>query len=131
MTTPFLCVFLALVLTFGTKIPLAIAMRLRPGGYDNKHPRRQQAELEGWGARAHAAHANGFEAFAPFAAGVVIAHLAGLDEHRATILSVAFVVARTLYVVCYIANLDYLRSAVWGVGLLATCGLYLLPLLIG
>jgi uncharacterized MAPEG superfamily protein len=127
VTAPFLCVFFALLLTWGTKIPLGIAMRLRPGGYDNKHPRRQQSELEGWGERAHAAHANGFESFAPFAAGVVIAHLAGLDEHRATILSVTFVVARLIYPVCYIANLDYLRTAVWSVGFLATGALYVLP----
>ena len=40
----------------------------RAGGYDNHLPRAQQAQLEGWGARSVAAHQNGFETFAPFAA---------------------------------------------------------------
>ena len=30
-------------------------------------------------------------------------------------------------IAAYLANLDYLRSALWGVGFLATCALYALP----
>jgi uncharacterized MAPEG superfamily protein len=127
MTTPFLCVFFAWLLIFAPKIPLSVAMAKAPGGYDNKHPRDQQDRLTGWAARAKAAHLNGFESFPPFAAGVVIAHLAGLDPYRASLLAITFVVARALYPVLYILDLDYLRSGVWGVGLLATAGLYLLP----
>lgn len=126
MTLPFTCVFLAFLLCYAPKIPLSVAMA-RAGGYDNKHPRAQQRRLKGWGARALAAHQNAFEAFTPFAAGVVIAHLAELDEYRTTLLAVTFVVARTLYIGAYLANLDYLRSAIWGVGFLATAMLYVLP----
>lgn len=128
MTTPFLCVLIAFLLIFLPKVPLSIAMAKQPGGYDNKRPREQQAKLEGWGARARAAHYNAFEAFPPFAAAVIVAHLGGAgSDHRATVLAVAFVVARALYVAAYLADLDYLRSAIWGIGLLCTVALFCLP----
>ncbi len=127
MTTPFICVLIAFLLIYVAKVPMAVAMAKQPGGYDNKHPREQQAKLEGMGARARAAHSNGFEAFAPFAAAVLVAHAAGATDHRATILSVAFVVARALYLGAYLANLDALRSAIWGIGFLCTAALFCLP----
>lgn len=127
MTTPFICVLIAFLLIYLPKVPLSMAMARQPGGYDNKRPREQQAKLEGWGARAKAAHYNAFEAFPPFAAAVVVAHIAGASDYRASVLSVAFVVARTLYVGAYLADLDYLRSAIWGIGLLCTIALFCLP----
>ena len=63
MTTPFICVLVAYLLIYLPKLPLSAAMAKQPGGYDNKDPRGQQAKLDGWGARARAAHYNGFEAF--------------------------------------------------------------------
>lgn len=126
MSTPFVCIFIAFLLCYAPKLPLSLAMARQKGGYDNKHPRLQQARLRGFGARALAAQHNAFEAFGPFAAGVLIAHLAGLDERRATLLAITFVVARTLYIGAYLANLDYLRSAIWGVGFLSTAALYVL-----
>lgn len=127
MTTPFICVLLALLLIWPPKLAFSWALARSEGGYDNKHPRRRQAELTGWADRARAAHYNTMEAFAPFAVGVMVAHLAGLDQHRASVLSIVFVVCRVIYPVLYIANLDYLRTAVWTVGHAATLGLYLLP----
>lgn len=128
MTTPFICVLVAFLLIYLPKVPLSVAMARQPGGYDNKHPRQQQSQLEGFGARAAAAHYNGFEAFPAFAAAVFVAHLAGVGhDYRASVLSVAFVVARTLYVAAYLANQDYLRSAIWGIGLLCTVALFCLP----
>ena len=50
---------------------------VQSGGYNNHNPRDQQADLEGWGKRALSAHLYGFEGFAPFAAAVFVAHLAG------------------------------------------------------
>ncbi len=128
MTTPFVCVLIAFVLIYVPKLPLAIAQARQPEGYDNKNPRAQQDALEGWGARARGAHYNGFEAFPPFAAAVFVAHLGGAAaDHRASILAIAFVVARTLYIGAYLANLDYLRSAIWGIGMLCTVALFCLP----
>lgn len=127
MTTPFICVLVAFVLIYLAKVPLAMSMARQPKGYDNKHPRQQQSKLEGFGARAAAAHYNGFETFPGFAAAVIINHLAGIHDHRASILCVAFVVARILYVAAYLANQDYLRSAIWVIGFLCTVALFCLP----
>jgi uncharacterized MAPEG superfamily protein len=129
MTIPFFCIFLAFLLNMVSKGPVAIAMARQDGGYDNKNPRVQQAELVGWGRRAVAAHLNGFEAFPAFAAAVLVATAAGADPVWTVRLAVTFVVARVLYLPLYIGNLDLLRSAVWGIGFIATAGLFLLPLL--
>lgn len=127
MATHFWCIVAAWAVVYLTKAPIAVAMH-RAGGYDNHHPRAQQAKLTGWGARALAAHLNGFETFAPFAAAVLVAHVAGAPTSLVTGLALLFVVARVAYVACYIADLSSLRSAVWGVGFLATLGLFLAPL---
>ena len=124
MTTPLLCVGIAFLLVYLPKIPLSVAMAKSPEGYDNRHPRDQQAKLEGWGRRAAAAHANGFESFAPFAAAVLVAHVAKADVGTCSMLAVAHVVARAIYPIVYIADIHALRSAVWFAGFLATFGLF-------
>jgi uncharacterized MAPEG superfamily protein len=129
MSVPFICVFLAFLLNLASKGPVAFAMARRPGGYDNRTPRDQQAALEGWGRRAVAAHLNGFEAFAPFAAAVLVAVISGADPTWTARLAVVFVAARVIYVPLYIADLALARSAVWTVGFAATAGLFVLPML--
>ena len=129
MTTPIICIFIAFLLNFISKGPIALAMSRQPGGYDNKTPRDQEAALTGWGRRAFAAHLNSFEAFPGFAIAVLVAIVTGADPLWTTRLAVGFVIARMLYIPLYIFNLDALRSAVWTVGLIATCGLFLLPAL--
>jgi uncharacterized MAPEG superfamily protein len=127
MTTPFICILIAFVLLYLPKVPIGVVMARQPGGYDNHHPRKQQATLEGFGARAVAAQLNGFESFPGFAAAVIVAHLAGANDYRTSVLCVAFVVARALYVAAYLADQDYLRSAVWSLGALCTLALFCLP----
>ena len=126
MTLPFVCVFLAFLITYISKIPLARAMAQEPGGYDNRFPRDQQAQLTGWGRRALAAHQNHFEAFPYFAAAVIIAHLTQANPKWCSILALSFVSTRILYNIFYIANWDKLRSTVWLLGWGATLGLFLL-----
>ncbi len=130
MTIPFVCVFIAFLLNLLSKGPVALSMARRPGGYDNKHPRDQEAALDGWGRRSFAAHLNGFEAFPAFAAAVVIAQISGADPVWSARLAVGFVIARVLYLPLYILDFDLLRSTVWTIGFAATCGLFLLPVLI-
>ena len=122
------CVAAAWLLVYSSKVPVAVAMQ-QDGGYDNRHPRRQQRELTGWGARSVAAHLNGFETFAPFAAAVLLAHVAGASTALVDTLAVVFVASRAVYVPCYIAGLSALRSLVWTVGFAATLGLFVAPLL--
>jgi uncharacterized MAPEG superfamily protein len=126
MTIPFICVLVAFVLIYVPKVFLSVAMAKQPGGYDNKHPREQQAKLDGWGKRAHAAHLNTIEAFAPFAASVFVAHLSHANAHFSASLAIAFIGARVVYPFLYMANLDKIRSLVWGLGVAATLGLFVI-----
>ncbi len=116
MSVPLLAIPIAFFLVYLPKIPLSIAMGRASGGYDNKNPRDQQANLTGWGKRAAAAHANGFEAFAPFAIGCLVAHVSGAHAALAVNLCIVHLIARTVYPVLYMANIDKLRSAVWSLG---------------
>lgn len=120
------CIAAAWILVYAGKLPVAVAMH-KAGGYDNRHPRAQQAALTGWGARSVAAHLNGFETFAPFAAAVLVAHISGASTGLVDILAVVFVVSRVIYVGLYLADLASLRSLVWTFGWLATLGLFLSP----
>lgn len=64
--------------------------------------------------RANAAQLNSFEAFAPFAASVLMAQLAGVEESRVALLAVAFVVFRLVHGLVYIAGIpSVLRSLAW------------------
>ena len=128
MNIPLLCIPIAFGLVYAPKVALSVAMARQPEGYDNKNPRDQQAKLVGWGKRAAAAHANGFESFAPFAIGVLVATGTGAHPETAARLALGYIAARTLYPIMYLANIDKLRSLVWGLGFAATFALMVLPL---
>jgi len=111
IATAYWCVVIAALLPYlWTTVAKASGER-----YDNRDPR-------GWVARqtnprvhrANAAQLNAFEAFAPFAAAVVLAQLAGVSESRIAMLAIAFVVFRFLHGVIYTLGLKHsLRSFAW------------------
>jgi uncharacterized MAPEG superfamily protein len=129
ISIPLLALPLGLVLVYLPKIPLSLAMAREPEGYNNNTPRDQQAKLTGWGRRAAAAHANGFESFPAFAVGALAAHVTGADPKWAAVLATTYLVARFLYALLYIGGVAPLRSLVWVTGFGATLGLMILPLL--
>lgn len=92
--------------------------------FDNASPRDWLAGLEGWRRRANAAQANAWEAFGPFAAAVIIAHLAGAPQSRIDLLAGVFVAARAAYGVLYMADLPTLRSLAWLTGFGCVVGLF-------
>ena len=93
-------------------------------GYDNNQPREFLDKLQGQSKRAHYAQLNSFEAFPPFAAGVIIAHLAQVQQSNITILAVLFVIFRILYGLCYITNQSTLRSTTWFGGFFCVIALF-------
>lgn len=130
MTFPLWCLFVAALLLVLTKVPVAMAMARSDGrGYDNRHPRAQQAALTGWGARALAAHTNMFEAFPLFAAGVLVTQVTNMHGSTVDVLAGVFIVARVLYTVLYLADVHVLRSLVWMVGFAVCLALLLMPAL--
>lgn len=127
MTIPFLCILIAFVLIYVSRIFVVLGQSKQPEGYDNKTPRDQQSRLTGWARRAHAAHHNGFEDFAPFAAAVLVAHVGDGNPRLAALLAMTHVGARMMYLLAYLGDADKLRTAIWGVGFLTTAALFVLP----
>jgi uncharacterized MAPEG superfamily protein len=95
-----------------------------PARFDNHEPRAWLARQTGRRARANAAQANSFEAFPFFAVGVVIAVAQHVPIMPIDVLAVVFIVARVLYIACYIGDMPRLRSPLFSVGFAASVGLY-------
>ncbi|MEI7967589.1 MAG: MAPEG family protein [Betaproteobacteria bacterium] len=120
MTIAFWCVLAAAVL------PLAWAgVAKSRRSYDNRAPRDYLAGLEGWRKRADWAQQNAWESFAPFAAAVCVARLAGASQPTADILAVVFITARVAHGLLYLADRPALRSVAWLVGFACVVGLFL------
>ena len=116
---------LACVLTAGV-LPIVAAVVSKWGfrGYDNRNPRAWLAGQTGFRARANAAQANSWEAFAFFAPSVLAALWAQVPQARVDALALAFIAARVLYLVLYVADRATLRSLVWTVGWGCSVALY-------
>jgi len=126
MTVPLYCLAVVALLPYVCSWVAGYFRYRQFGTLDNKTPRLQQAGLEGVGARAQAAQANAWEALPFSTAAVVISHLAGADARKAALLSETFVVTRVLHPILYVADLDVLRSLVFGLGLVCVVWLFLI-----
>lgn len=113
MTTAYWCILAAALLPYlWTVVAKTSGQR-----YDNRDPRSWLARQDNPRAvRANAAQLNAFEAFAPFAASVLMAQLAGVDPARIALLALVFVGLRVLHGVFYLAGIAALRSLVWAGG---------------
>lgn len=108
------CVAAAAVLIYLPFLVVAIA-RVRVG-YDMAAPRTMFDKLPPYAQRAMWAHQNAFEAFMIFAAAGLMAYVTGVNSSVAVGAAIAFVVARLLYSVFYIANVPIARALMFGVG---------------
>lgn len=129
LTTPLWCLAIVALLPYVLSFAGGYFRMRQFGAIDNKHPRLQQARLEGIGARALASQQNAWEALGFFTAVLAVLHLANPEAARgstAATLSLVFLATRVAHPVLYLANLDMLRSLVFLVGL--GCGIWLLVL---
>jgi uncharacterized MAPEG superfamily protein len=122
MIVAFYCVAL------GGLIPILwVSVAKLSAGYrlkNNANPREFLAKQTGLSARANAAQANSWEAFAPFAAAVIIAYVAGADHSKINTLALLYTGFRLAYGVAYLADAHMVRSIVWGFALLCNLALY-------
>ena len=124
MTTALWCVFVAGMLPY---VLAAVSKVGRP--YDNAKPRagghtgRQQ--------RADWAQANAWEAFAPFAAAVLIAHWVHVQQSTIDMLALAFIAFRVGHGAAYLGDRPTLRSILWSLGFAINLAIFFMPLIRG
>lgn len=111
LATAYWCILITALLPY----VLALVAKTSGPGYNNRNPRAWLAKQDGnyRVQRANAAHLNAFEAFAPFAAGVLMAQLAGVDHGRIAVLAVVFVAMRLAHGIFYVADVQLARSLAW------------------
>lgn len=121
MTIAYWCVLIVAMLPYMwvglAKYPLR--------NYDNHAPRDFEDKLTGWKQRANWAQLNGYEAFPPFAAGVLIAQQLAAQQAVIDALAVTFVTARVAHGLLYIGDRAGLRSLVWTAGFFCVIGLFI------
>ena len=115
------CIFIAFLLPY----IFIILAKVHAPGMNNETPRVALAHLTGWKQRAFWAHQNAFEAFPPFAAGVILAQFIHGPSFAVNVMAVVFVIARILHGVFYISNHSLLRSLAWFVGIACVVGLFI------
>ncbi len=93
---------------------------LTPKNYIDPTPR----PVPLWGMRANRAHLNAVETFAPFAALVIVIHLAGKANAMTAFWTMFFFWARLAHAVVYIAGVPYLRTLIYTLSYVAIVGLF-------
>jgi uncharacterized MAPEG superfamily protein len=124
MTTAFWCVLAVAGLTYLCTGVAKVGGRMPPRA--NHSPRDWLDKLQGWPKRAHFAQQNGFEVFPIFAAAVIIAQLSHAPQGRVDTLALSFVGLRVVYVILYLADQAYPRTAAWFGGMVCIVWLFAL-----
>ena len=125
MTTDLKYLAYTAILTAGLWIPYVVSQVitngfLARGNYVDPTPR----PLPFWGKRADRTYLNAVESFAPFAALVIIAHLAGKANAMTALWATCFFWLRLTHAVVYLLGIAYLRTLVFTLGFCAVGGIF-------
>ena len=93
---------------------------LVPANYKDPTPR----PVPLWGRRADRTYLNAVETFAPFAALVVVAHLAGKADAMTAFWATCFFWLRVVHAVVYLLAIPYVRTLVFTLGFVAVGGIF-------
>ena len=93
---------------------------LTPPNYVDPTPR----PLPLWGKRADRTYVNAVEAFAPFAALVIVAHLSGKANAMTAFWAVCFFWLRLAHAVVYLLAIPYVRTLIFTLGFVAVAGIF-------
>jgi len=77
-----------------------------------------------WGTRAHRAYLNAVETFAPFAALVIVAHLAGKADSMVVFWATCYFWIRLAHAVVFWAGLPYIRTVLFVLGFISVAGIF-------
>ena len=125
MTTDLKYLALTAILTAALWIPYVVSQVmangfLRPPNYVDPAPR----PVPLWGKRADRTYLNAVEVFAPFAALIVIAHLAGKANAMTAFWAMFFFWMRVIHAVVYLLAIPYIRTVVFTLGFIAVAGIF-------
>jgi uncharacterized MAPEG superfamily protein len=93
---------------------------LAPENYVDPTPR----PVPLWGKRADRAHLNAVECFAPFAALVIVAQIAGKANAMTAFWATSFFWLRLAHAVVYWAAIPYVRTVVFTLGFVCVAGIF-------
>ena len=127
MDLSYLCVLIAVFLPYF----FTAYAKFSKSGYDNRAPRTYLENLQGKRKRAYWAALNSFESFAPFAAGVIIAHLLNAPHKIISLLALCFISCRIAYGLLYVADKPKERSLVWAAGFTCVLAIFAVAFLSG
>jgi uncharacterized MAPEG superfamily protein len=113
------------ILTASLWIPYVVAQVmtngfLTPPNYVDPAPR----PIPLWGKRADRTYLNAVEAFAPFAAIVIVAHLTGKADGMTAFWAAWFFWMRLAHAVVYLTAIPYIRTLVFTLGYMAVVGIF-------
>jgi uncharacterized MAPEG superfamily protein len=77
-----------------------------------------------WGQRAHRAYLNAVECFAPFAAMVLVAQIAGKANGMTAFWAMSFFWLRLAHAIVYLAAVPYVRTVLFTLGFVCVVGLF-------
>jgi uncharacterized MAPEG superfamily protein len=77
-----------------------------------------------WGQRAHRAYLNAVECFAPFAALVIVAQVAGRANGTTAFWAMSFFWLRLAHAIVYWAAIPYLRTVLFTLGFVCVAGMF-------
>ena len=125
MTTALTYLALTALLTATLWVPYVIALTQTyglPGPPQYTDPRTATnagKPLPLWGVRANRAHLNAVEAFAPFAALVLVAHIAGKENATVAFCAMSFFWLRLVHAAVTLLGLPYIRTIIFTLGWIA------------
>jgi uncharacterized MAPEG superfamily protein len=125
MTTDLWYLALTAILTAALWIPYIACQVmtngfLAPENYVDPTPR----PVPLWGQRAHRAYLNAVESFAPFAALVVVANIAGKADAMTAFWAMSFFWLRLVHAAVYWLAIPFIRTLVFTLGFVAVAGIF-------
>lgn len=125
MSTDLKYLALTAALTASLWIPYIVAQVMNNGflaanNYVDPTPR----PVPLWGRRADRTYLNAVEAFAPFAAVVVVAHLTGKANAMTAFWAAWFFWMRLAHALVYLTGIPYIRTLVFTAGYVAVMGIF-------
>jgi uncharacterized MAPEG superfamily protein len=125
MTTDLRYLAYTAMLTAALWIPYIVAQVttngfLKPPNYVDPAPR----PVPLWGKRAERAYLNAIECFAPFAALVIVANLAGKADAMTAFWAMAFFWLRLAHAVVYWLGIPYIRTVLFNLAFIAVAGIF-------